>query len=194
MVNKDTLVKVTNRSNSIVGYTLPEMHITRRFRAGETKELPAGELRALSWTKGGKVILEDHLVMDNPDLVNEIIYNVQPEYFYTKDDVKELLLRGSNNQLLDALDFGGDGIKSLIKDLAVELQLNDVQKRNIIKEKTGFDVTKAIEFKMYDVAAANTAAKTRRSAPITEGYSEQTYEEAPQRRTAPKYTVKVKAE
>lgn len=194
MVNKDTLVKVTNRSNSIVGYTLPEMHITRRFRAGESKELPAGELRALAWIKGGRVILEDHLVMDNEDLVNELVYNVQPEYFYTKDDVKELLLKGSNDQLLDALDFGGDGIKSLIKDLAVELQLNDVQKRNIIKEKTGFDVTKAIEFKMYDVSAANAAAKTRRSAPITEGYSEQAPEEALQRRTAPKYTVKVKAE
>ena len=194
MVNKDTLVKVTNRSNSIVGYSLPEMHITRRFRAGESKELLAGELRALAWTKGGRVILEDHLVMDNEDLVNELVYNVQPEYFYTKDDVKELLLMGSEDQLLDALDFGGDGIKSLIKDLAVELQLNDVRKRDIIKEKTGFDVTKAIEFKMYDVVDPSAAARTRRSAPITNAHPTEAFEDAPQRRTAPKYTVKVKAE
>ena len=35
----------------------------------------------------------------------------------------------------------------MIKDMAVALPLNDVTKREAIRDKTGFDVTKAIEIK-----------------------------------------------
>jgi hypothetical protein len=65
MVNNDTLVKVTNRSNCFVGYTVPELNARRRFASGETKEVEAKELRALAWNKGGKNVLQNHLVIHN---------------------------------------------------------------------------------------------------------------------------------
>ena len=52
---------------------------------------------------------------------------------------------GSLEQFLDCLDFAPDVIKDMIKDLAVELPLNDMAKRQAIQDKLGFDVTKAIE-------------------------------------------------
>ena len=191
MLNKDTMVNVTNRSNSLVGYYIPELNIKRRFSVGETKRISAEEIRALSWTKGGKVLISDHLIVENEELINELLYNIQPEYYYTADDVVDLLLNGSEDQLLDALDFGGEGVKGLIKDKAVDLKLNDVRKREIIQEKTGFNVSGAIDANRQSEIVV-TEPKVRRAAPITEGFQETTPVE-PQRRTAaPKYKVTTK--
>ena len=185
---KDTVV-ITNRSNSLVGYKIPELHVQRRFRPGEKKELSVAEIRALSWQKGGRTLLSDHLVIHDEELVQEILNSVEPEYFYTAEDVVKLLLSGSEDQLLDALDFGGDGVIDLIKDKAVALQLNDIRKRNIIQEKTHFNVTGAIEANLQSVESASedNAPKGRRAAPVTEA--------APARRTEtikPKYSVAAK--
>lgn len=193
MLNNDTIVKVTNRSNSIVGYIVPELGVRRRFSVGETKDLTAKEIRALAYCNGGKAIITNHLIIQNEELVNEIIYNVQPEYYYTVEDVKALLLMGTEDQLLDALDFGGDGVISLIKDTAVALKLNDVRKREIIQKKTGFNVTNAIDANIASEVVVE-EPKARRAAPITaqpdNGESTQ-----PQRRTAaPKYSIKVTTE
>ena len=40
MLNKNTKIKATNRSNSSIGYTLPDMNnLRRKFYPGETKEV-----------------------------------------------------------------------------------------------------------------------------------------------------------
>ena len=57
------------------------------------------------------------------------------------------MLTGSLDQFLDCLDFAPNVILDMVKELAVELPLNDIQKRDAIKEKLGFDVTKTIEIK-----------------------------------------------
>ena len=49
------------------------------------------------------------------------------------------------SQFLDCLDFAPQGVIDTIKKVAVQIKLNDVAKRQAIKDKTGFDVTKAIE-------------------------------------------------
>ena len=97
------------------------------------------------------------------------------EYHYSEEDVKQLMQTGSLDQFLDCLDFAPQVIKEMIKTLAVELPLNDVQKREAIKEKLGFDVTKAIEIKNtdYDGGDKNSSDEvektTRRAAPIKTG-------------------------
>jgi hypothetical protein len=119
---------------------------------------------------------------------------VQPEYYYSVDDVIQLLLHGSTDQSLDALDFGGDGVKSLIKDKAVELNLNDVRKREIIQEKTGFNVTGAIQANKQSTIVTE-ETKSRRAAPITAADSESITSDTPARRTAaPKYKVAITTE
>ena len=50
MLAKDTIIKVTNRDNGVVGYSIPEMNIRRLFQKGEIKEITMEELRKLSKT------------------------------------------------------------------------------------------------------------------------------------------------
>lgn len=192
-IANDVIVNVTNRDNSMVGYWIPEMNVKRTFSAGEDKDLSAGELRALAWTKGGRAVIKNHLIIDNAELVAELLGNVEPEYFYTEADIVNLLLHGTDDQLRDALDFGYEGTTSLIKDKAVDLKLNDIRKREIILEKTKFDVTNAIRVNEESEKAV-AEAKVRRAAPITITSAE-TMPEMPQRRTAaptPKFKVTVK--
>lgn len=185
MLTNETIVKVTNRGNSIVGYMIPELHIRRRFAPNETKQLTVNEMRALHAEKGGASIIRNHLIIDNEELVNELIYNVQPEYFYSEQDVIELLVNGSVDQLLDAIDFAPTGVHDIIKTKAVQLKLNDVRKREIIFEKLGFNVTSAIEANAQSEVVV-TEPQGRRAAPITASAENA---EAPARRTAPKYKV-----
>ena len=74
-------------------------------------------------------------------------FEPEPEYFYTEADVKRIMLSGSLDEFLDLLDFAPEAIIDTIKELSVNLPLNDVAKRDAIKEKFGFDVSRAIEIK-----------------------------------------------
>ena len=166
MLDNETIVKVKNRGHSIVGYMIPELHIKRRFSPSESKQLTVGEMRALYAERGGAAIIRNHLVIDNEELVNELIYNVQPEYFYSEEDVVNLLLNGTEDQLYDAIEFGPSGIHDIIKAKAVELKLNDVRKRAIILEKLDFNVDSAIMANSMDTPVTH-ETKGRRAEPIT---------------------------
>lgn len=145
MLADNEIVKVTNRDNGSVGYTIPDLgNLHRNFYPSETKKIPVEELRKLSYIAGGDYILKNCLSIDNKELVEELLGKVEPEYFYTKEEVETLLKTGSLDEFLDCLDFAPDGVIDLIKDIAVDIELNDVAKREAILKKTGFDVSKAI--------------------------------------------------
>lgn len=146
MIDNKTIIKVTNRDNGSVGYTIPDLNnLNRKFASGETKEITMEELRKLSYLPGGEGLLRNYLVLDNKEAIAELLNEVEPEYFYTEEDIKNLLLNGSLDALKDCLDFAPTGTKDLVKQLAVDLKIADVYKRKAILDMTGFDVTKAIE-------------------------------------------------
>ena len=183
MIEKDTLIKVKNRDSGTVGYTIPELgNLHRSFSKGETKEITMDELRKLSYISGGKVLLQNYLIVQNQDALKELLSDdVEPEYYYGEEEVKKLLLTGSNDQLLDCLEFAPEGVIGLVKDLAVSLKINDISKRNIILEKTGFNVTNAIAINEETIEDEGEETKSsRRSAPVTVAKSD----EAPKRRVA----------
>lgn len=183
MIEKDTLIKVKNRDNGTVGYTIPELgNLHRSFSKGETKEITMDELRKLSYISGGKLLLQDYLIVQNQDALRELLSDdVEPEYYYGEEEIKKLLLTGSNDQLLDCLEFAPEGVIGLVKDLAVSLKINDISKRNIILEKTGFNVTNAITINEETVEGEGEEVKSsRRSAPVTVDKGEET----PKRRAA----------
>ena len=189
MLDKNTVVKVTNRDNGTVGYSIPEMGIRRLFQKGEIKEITMEELRKLSYRPGGQVILNECLIVHNREALEELNPNYEPEYFYTDEDVKKLLLTGTLDQFLDCLDFAPEGVVNLIKDLAVKLEINDLAKREAIFKKTGFNVTRAIEInhESQEVLEEDDSKKRRAAVPVTQVAEP----EATGRRTsAPKYTVK----
>lgn len=168
MLDKNTMIKITNRSNGIVVYQIPDLgNLVRRFVKGETKEVSFEELQKLSYIPGGKVLLAENLVLDNKSAIAELLGEVEPEYNYTEAQIKELLIKGSLDAFLDCLDFAPEGVLELVKDLAVTLKINDISKRDAIKNKLHFDVTKAIEIN-EESERVEEEQKTRRVAVPTE--------------------------
>lgn len=162
MIDKNKMVKVINKYMGTVGYEIPEMGIRRNFYPREDKKISFEELERLSFVPGGDVILKNYLEIVDEDVILELFNETpEPEYHYSEQDVKQLLISGSLDQFLDCLDFAPQVIKEMIKVMAVELPLNDVAKRKAILDKMGFDVTKAIEIKntKYDGQTEEEAAK-----------------------------------
>lgn len=187
MVENNMTVKVTNRDNGSVGYTVPDLGVHRTFQPRESKEISAEELRKLSYLPGGDVIIKEYLIIHNEELLKELLGEVEPEYYYSEDEVKALLLSGSLEQLQDCLDFAPNGVIDLIKSLAVSLKIDNVSKRKAIQDKTGFNVTRAIEIneETDEETTSKEGTQGRRAAPIIAKS-----EEAQQRRSAPpKYNV-----
>lgn len=183
-------VRVENRGNAIVAYSVPESNIKRRFVANEIKEISMGELRQAIQIPGTYRVILNNLIIHDKSAVEELLPNVEPEYFYTAKDVDFLLTRGTLDQLKDALDFAPEGVIALIKDQAVKTELNDIRKREAILEQTNFNVTKAIEINHVSADANGSETKTRRAALPTEEVQE-AHQSTPTRRTeAPKYTLK----
>jgi hypothetical protein len=162
-MNKNTKIKVTNRSTSPVGYNLPDMNnYHRQFAAGESKDLPFEEVQKLAFIPGGDFLLQHYLVIENIEARTEILGDVEIEYDFTRRDVENLLRNGSLDALLDCLDFAPEGVIDLVKEIAVATKLNDINKRQAILEKTGFNVSSAIIINEETSEVEEKAPLTRR--------------------------------
>lgn len=170
-MEKGTIIKLTNRGSGMAVYTIPDMNLVRTFSPGETKEIEFNEIMQLSKTPGGMNLLMDQMIIESEQAVKEILGDVEPEYSYTEEDIMKLLTEGTNEQLMDTLDFAPKGVIDLIKDLSVKIKLNDMNKRQIILAATKFNVTRAIE---NDEASKELDEpeekenKARRAAPINQ--------------------------
>lgn len=187
MKNGNDLVKVQNRDNGSVGYSIPDLNnLHRTYQPNETKSITMDELRKLSYVPGGMEILRNYLVILDDEAREEILSDVEPEYYLTKDGVKKLLLEDTLDALLDCLDFAPSGVVDLVKDVAVEIELNDVKKRDAILNKTGFNVTNAININKETTDEAEKVKPVRRV-----GQSEEKAATAPtgRRTAAPAYKV-----
>ena len=167
MIDKNKLIEVKNRDNGRVGYTIPDLgNLHRTFQPQETKEIPFEELKKLSYLPGGNTILQNYLVINDEEVVKSLLGEVEPEYNYTEKEVEYLLTQGTLDQLMDALDFAPTGVIDLIKDMSVKLELADIHKRKAILEKTGFNVTKAIEINIETSGDEVEPTQSRRAAPV----------------------------
>lgn len=186
MLSDDKIIKVSNRDSGTVGYKIDELGgLRRNFAPGESKDISMGELRKLSWTPGGKVILRECLIVRDKEALDELLGEVEPEYFYTEEEVKNLLLNGTLDQFKDCLDFAPDGVIDLIKTLSVKMELNDVSKRKAVLDKTGFNVDRAIEIEKETSEEKPEENNTsRRAEPINANV-----EEVPVRRTETPITI-----
>lgn len=197
MLEDKTIITVTNRNNGSTGYSIPEMNgLKRKFASGETKKITMDELRKLSYQPGGDYMLKNYLIMFNEEAVAELIGNVEPEYYYTDKDIENLLVKGTLDQLDDCLTFAPVGVIEMVKSIAVKIKLNDMNKRELIFEKTGFSPDNAIKNNKYAEDAEKKEAeakKVRKAAvPGQAANSAQSVEVSggPQRKTsAPKYKV-----
>lgn len=152
------LVKVVNRSIGNVGYMVPDLGVNRTFKPKEMKQLSEDEVRKLSYVDGGLYILKHYLIVRDEKLVSEILGDVEPEYYYTEEEVVDLLNNGTDDELRDALDFSPAGVQELIKSVAVKTSLRDTVKRAIISDFFDFDMNSAID--INEVAKEEVEEKT----------------------------------
>lgn len=187
MITQDTMYNVKNRSSSVVVYRIPETNLRREFAPGETKRLPFGELEKLTYQPGGRELLENFLQIVEEKVTNTLNVHRELEYDMSEEQIKDLLLKGSLNAFLDALDFAPIGVIDLIKVLAVQLPLTDLNKRKALKDKTGFDVDRALihieEEKQAEAELKGAAA------PRAERRVQPAAEQPTRRRTLPDYKV-----
>ena len=168
MVEKDRIINLINRDRGSVGYKIPDLNIHRTFSPGEVKKVTFDEIEKLSWVDGGLALLKHYLIIDDPEAAEEILGHVEPEYFYTDEDIRTLLTKGTLDQLKDALQFGPRGVIELIKRDAVDLRLNNVKMREEILKATNFNVDNAIKIEELSNIDNKDEAATpqRRSEPI----------------------------
>ena len=138
------ILKVKNRSASLAVYSIPEINIRREFAPGETKNITYGELEKLSYQPGGRAIMQNFLQIIDPEATGDLGINREPEYDLSEQQIVDLMTNGSLDAFLDCLDFAPVGVIDLIKKFSVSLPLNDIDKRDALKKKTGFDVTVAL--------------------------------------------------
>lgn len=187
MLNANTMCKVKNRSSAKVAYTVQYNgnKIHQSYNPGEVKNVPYEELRQLSYQHGGPDLIYNYLqIGNNAEVLNSFNLRPEPEYFLNENQIKNLLTTGSLDEFLDCLDFAPIGVIDLIKKYAVDLPLNDYNKRRAIKEVLGFDVDSAIknnELSKEDIKTGETP--TRR---VTEKKETEEVSVAPQRRVIKK--------
>ncbi len=166
-VADDESVVITNLLDHTTGYIVETSNGTvRRFLpAFASFKVKAEELRQLNYTLGGREILRNYIRVGNKSLAAEFGVDVDetPEYNWTEKDVIDCLNSPDINILLDALDFAPKGIKQLIADKAVELEVSDVNKRKAISESLGVDIDGMIKNKhAYDEQEEEEKPKTTR--------------------------------
>jgi hypothetical protein len=176
-MNSDRILDVKNRSSSMVVYKIIEDNIRREFAPGETKKIKYSELEKLSYQSGGLELMAGYLQITEQEATQELNIKTEPEYYMNEEQVIDLLKNGSLDQFLDALDFAPVGVIDLIKQYAVSLPLENTGKRKALKEKTGFDVDKAlvhIEEEKRDTEAVEEEAPVRRVKPETKSEGRRT--------------------
>lgn len=149
LVPDDTMVKLVNMMDSPTGYKLTN-GMFRRFAPRGTMSVTAGEVREVSNMPGTITLFQNYLRIDNKDLATELGVSddsFEHEYSWGRDEIVGALTTEPIEVLLDALDYAPDAIKESLVDIAVELEIPDVNRRKAIKEATGKDVTKMIEIK-----------------------------------------------
>lgn len=142
-MSNEKMCNVKNRSAGMVVYRIPELGIRREFAPGETKKISYDELVKLSYRSGGRPIMENFLQIDL-DSAQDLGVRTEPEYSMSETDIANLIRNGSLDAFLDCLDFAPVGVIDILKKMAVSIPLTDYEKRQALKEKTGFDVDTAL--------------------------------------------------
>lgn len=164
-------VTVTNRNNGTTGYTL-QNGVRRQFQIGQSRKVDLEELRELAAIPGGEYILQNYLIINDKTALDYLNIAPEPEYFYTEKEIKELLLNGTLDQFEDCLNFAPQGVIDLVKSMAIDLKLPDIRKRELIFQKTGFNVTNALNVNAIldaeDEKKEDKPKVERKAKPITE--------------------------
>lgn len=165
MVDGESIVYVDNMCGHRIGIYLSSSNSRRYFEPKVKMPMKAADVRELNWQSGGHYMLLNYLRINDKSLAAEVgVPDDLIEYWYTEDDVRDILQNKPLDYLLDTLEFGPEGIVELCKKIAIELEIADNRKLEAIKERTGADINAIIRNRhAYDnVENEGTDAQTTR--------------------------------
>lgn len=184
---------VKNRSSGMVIYRIPEDNIRREFAPGEVKKISFEELEKLTFQPGGRNLMENFLQIQSENTLEKLGIKTEIEYNMSEQEIAELLVHGSLDAFLDCLDFAPVGVIDLVKQFAVALPLEDIHKREALKNKTGFDVTVALQH-IKEEQMEELAEKNQADEPATERRVKKEEQPKGRRVSTPNYKVVSKSE
>nr|DAF55227.1 MAG TPA: hypothetical protein [Siphoviridae sp. ctZHD14] len=151
LIDNAEIVPVKNLMSYQVGYKTLN-GVSRHFAPHQVINITAGELRELTYERGGLILLQNYLQVGNQKLAQEFgISSDMIEYNWTEKDVIDALTTSDIDILLDALDFAPDGIVEELKNKAIELEIADNNRIMAINKRLGVDISQIIKNKhVYD--------------------------------------------
>ena len=158
-------VKVWAIGSGRVHYELQDPKVTRTFNPGELKILTFHEIYQLANHPGGMYLLVNNLQIRDNKVRQAIGLSVDPEYLYTEEDAKKLVLEGSQEQILDALEFGPVGLASMIKHHAI-VNVDSSEKINFFNKLFSMNILELRDAFEREPDAPSKSNKRRASVPI----------------------------
>jgi hypothetical protein len=153
-------VRVWSIGSGQVVYQLTDPPVSRVWRPNELKIIPFHELYQLKNAPGGYNLLFHRLQIRDNKVREALELPLDPEYLYTEEDAKNLVLNGSNEQILDALEFGPSGLASMIKHNAV-LYVNSIEKMNFFNRVFSMNIQEIRDINKEEVQEVVDVPKRR---------------------------------
>jgi hypothetical protein len=168
-------VKVWSMSAGIITYTLADPQVTRTWRPNELKILTFHELYQLANHPGGIVLLRERLQIRDNKVREALQLPLDPEFLYTEEDAKNLAISGTEEQILDALEFGPLGLASMIKHHAI-LNANSLDRVNF------FNTLFSMNIQELRNSAGKTEEEPAPTTPKRRAQKTESSEESPKKR------------
>jgi hypothetical protein len=141
------MVEVFNNSTGSVSYYSEFSRTLRKWDKPDTKKkVSLEELRELVGSSGGYELLENHLLIKDMDVREELGLPVNKEYMLDEKEIKALLKK-SVDTIETTLENTSEAIKEKIAQAAIDTKLSDLDKLEVIKDHSGVDVLFAIQEK-----------------------------------------------
>lgn len=156
-ITGDLEVKVWSTSVGTVGYGLDDPRVNRSWQPGELKIISFHELYQLSNTPGGMAILLNYLQIRDQKVREALQLPLEPEYLYTEEDAQKLARTGSEDQILDALEFGPVGLASMIRHYAI-VETTDINRMKFFNNLFSMNI-ESIRDNMKDESVDQSAPK-----------------------------------
>lgn len=157
-INDKTMVTVYNNSDSSVGYTIQQGagSIVRKWYAtGTKKEIELSELKAVMDEPGGRELfitydkdlrkyVDSFLLIKDNQIRNLLDFPELNEYVLDTDGIKNLF-NSDDRKFEDTLSNCSTTILELIVKIAIEENLQDMRKLQLITDYVGYDVIEIIK-------------------------------------------------
>jgi hypothetical protein len=126
-ITGDLEVKVWSTSMGEVVYALQDPKVHRSWKSGEVKILTFHEVYQLANSSGGMPLLANHLQIRDPKVRKALQLPMEPEYLYTDEDARKLVNSGTEEEILDAIEFGPRSLAAAIRYYAI-LDIDSLEK------------------------------------------------------------------